>query len=62
MLARVPIRDVRSLDDVLAFVESTRGENVIIFDVDNTLAPQGVSLVLSNEPYHEHYVFRAAYH
>ena len=45
MLARVPIRDVRSLDDVLAFVESTRGENVIIFDVDNTLAPQGVSLV-----------------
>jgi predicted HAD superfamily phosphohydrolase YqeG len=44
MLARVPIRDVQSLDEVMAFVESTDGEKVIIFDVDNTLAPQGVSL------------------
>ena len=44
MLARVPIRDVRSLDDVMAVVESTHGETVIIFDVDNTLAPQGVPL------------------
>lgn len=44
MLARVPIRDVQSLDDVMAFVESTDGEKVIIFDVDNTLAPQGVPL------------------
>ena len=42
MLARVPIRDVQSLDDVMAFVESTDGQKVIIFDVDNTLAPQGV--------------------
>ena len=45
MLARIPIRDVQSLDDVMAFVESTDGEKVIIFDVDNTLAPQGVPLV-----------------
>jgi predicted HAD superfamily phosphohydrolase YqeG len=44
MLARVPIHDVQSLDDVLAFVEETDGEKVIIFDVDNTLAPQGVAL------------------
>ena len=44
MLARVPIRDVRSLDEVMAFVESTDGQKVIIFDVDNTLAPQGVPL------------------
>ena len=45
MFARIPIRDVQSLDDVMAFVESTDGEKVIIFDVDNTLAPQGVPLV-----------------
>lgn len=44
MFGRVPIRDVQSLDDVLAFVESTDGEKIIIFDVDNTLAPQGVPL------------------
>ena len=44
MLARVPIRDVQSLDEVMAFVESTDGEKVIIFDVDNPLAPQGVPL------------------
>jgi predicted HAD superfamily phosphohydrolase YqeG len=28
----------------MAFVESTDGQKVIIFDVDNTLAPQGVPL------------------
>ena len=44
MFGRVPIHDVRSLDDVTAFVESSDGEKVIIFDVDNTLAPQGVPL------------------
>ena len=44
MLARVPIRDVQSLDEIMAFVESTEGQKVIIFDVDNTLAPQGVPL------------------
>ena len=44
MLARVPIRDVQSLDEGVAFVESTDGQKVIIFDVDNTLAPQGVRL------------------
>ena len=44
MLARVPIRDVQSLDEVIAFTESTDGQKVIIFDVDNTLAPQGVPL------------------
>jgi predicted HAD superfamily phosphohydrolase YqeG len=44
MLARVPIRDVQSLDEVMAFVESTDGQKVIIFDVDNTLAPQGAPL------------------
>ena len=44
MLARALIRDVQSLDEVMAFVESTDDEKVIIFDVDNTLAPQGVAL------------------
>jgi predicted HAD superfamily phosphohydrolase YqeG len=44
MLARALICDVQSLDEVMAFVESTDGEKVIIFDVDNTLAPQGVAL------------------
>ena len=44
MLARVPIRDVQSLDEVIAIVESTDGQKVVIFDVDNTLAPQGVPL------------------
>jgi len=44
VLARVPIRDVQSLDEVIAFTESTDGQKVIIFDVDNTLAPQGVPL------------------
>ena len=44
MLARFPIRDVQSLDEVMAFVESTEGQKVIILDVDNTLAPQGVPL------------------
>ena len=44
MLARVPIRDVQSLDEVITFTESTDGQKVIIFDVDNTLAPQGVPL------------------
>lgn len=44
MFGRVPICVVESLDDVMTFVESTDGEKVIIFDVDNTLAPQGVDL------------------
>jgi predicted HAD superfamily phosphohydrolase YqeG len=43
-LGRVPIRDVRSLDDVMAFLESAQRDQVIISDVDNTLAPQGVSI------------------
>jgi len=44
MLGRVPIHDVRSLTEVVAFVESSDSEQVIICDVDNTLAPQGASL------------------
>jgi predicted HAD superfamily phosphohydrolase YqeG len=44
VLSCVPIREVQSLDEVMAFVESTDGQKVIIFDVDNTLAPQGVPL------------------
>lgn len=42
MLGRVPMRDVRSLDEVVAYVESSDLAQVIICDVDNTLAPQGV--------------------
>ena len=44
MFGRVPMRDVRSLDDVMPFLESGDGEQVVISDVDNTLAPQGASL------------------
>lgn len=44
MFARVPMRDVRSLDDVIAFVESNGSPCVIIFDVDNTLVPQGAPI------------------
>ncbi|MDH3203037.1 MAG: hypothetical protein OEM15_19275, partial [Myxococcales bacterium] len=38
------MRSVSSLDGVIAFVESSAGDKVIIFDVDNTVAPQGASL------------------
>ena len=41
MLGRVPIRDAHSIDDVIAFIESSDDDKVIIFDVDNTVAPQG---------------------
>jgi predicted HAD superfamily phosphohydrolase YqeG len=44
MLGRVAMYDVRSLDEVIDFVESSDGEKVIISDVDNTLVPQDVSL------------------
>ncbi len=44
MFGRVPIRDVRSLDDVGAFVASSDPRKVPILDVDNTLAPQGAPL------------------
>jgi predicted HAD superfamily phosphohydrolase YqeG len=41
---RVPKYDLGSHDEVIGFVESGVGEKVIICDVDNTLAPQGVPL------------------
>ena len=44
MFGRVPLREVGSLDDVVTFLESSDDKKVIIFDVDNTLAPQGVPL------------------
>jgi predicted HAD superfamily phosphohydrolase YqeG len=44
MLGRVQMFDVRSLDEVIDFVESSAGEKVVISDVDNTLVPQDVSL------------------
>ena len=44
MFDRVPMRDVRSLDDVISFVESIGSTCVIIFDVDNTLVPQGAPI------------------
>lgn len=42
MFGRIPMFDVESLGEVMDFVESRDDENVIIFDVDNTLAPQGI--------------------
>lgn len=44
MLARVPLQYVESLADVIAYVEAGDREQVIICDVDNTLAPQGVAV------------------
>lgn len=44
MGGRVPIRNVRSLDDAMALLDTGPGDQVVISDVDNTLAPQGVSL------------------
>ncbi len=44
MFGRVPMHDVRSVEDVVAHVESSDGQKVLICDVDNTLAPQGVPL------------------
>lgn len=41
ILRRVPIHDVSSLDGVAARVSSGPGGHVLIFDADNTLAPQG---------------------
>lgn len=44
MLGRVLLYDVRSLDEVIGFIESGASETVIICDVDNTLVPQDVTL------------------
>lgn len=44
ILGRVPIRDVKSLDEVEVLLTSCGGARVLIFDVDNTLAPQGTPL------------------
>jgi len=44
MFGRVPICDVRSLDEVAAFVAAGDRDHVLIFDVDNTLAPQKTPL------------------
>ena len=44
MFGRVPLHNIRSLDDVVTFVGNDDPGNVVIFDVDNTLVPQGVSL------------------
>lgn len=44
MLGRVPFHDVRSLDEVAAMVEAGNGAKVLIFDADNTLAPQGAPI------------------
>jgi predicted HAD superfamily phosphohydrolase YqeG len=40
MFGRIPICDVGSLDDIASFVSSGDESWVLIFDVDNTLAPQ----------------------
>lgn len=41
MIGRVPMHSIRSLDGVADFVAASDGANVLIFDADNTLAPQG---------------------
>jgi hypothetical protein len=44
ILGRVPMYDVGSLDEVIGLIESSAAETVVICDVDNTLAPQDISL------------------
>ena len=39
----MPFRDASSLDDVAEFVTSRPNHQILIFDADNTLAPQGAS-------------------
>ncbi len=41
MCRRVPIRSVQSLEKAAAVVASNARETIVMFDVDNTLAPQG---------------------
>ncbi len=41
MIGRVPMSSIRSLDGVADFVAASDGAKVLIFDADNTLAPQG---------------------
>jgi len=43
-LGRIPIVDVRDLDDVIRFMDAGSDRAVIISDVDNTLVPQSVPL------------------
>ena len=43
MLKRVPIGDVESLDEVAQFLAHLQEPAVVVFDADNTLAPQGIT-------------------
>lgn len=42
MFHRVPLHNVSSLDEVADFVTAQPDAQVLIFDADNTLAPQGI--------------------
>ncbi len=42
MFGRIPLYNVRSLDELADVVGASPGEKVIITDVDNTLVPRGV--------------------
>lgn len=42
MARRVPQIQVRNLDDVAAFAQSAPSPVTLVFDVDNTIVPQGV--------------------
>ena len=44
MYHRVPIHNVSSLDEVAAFLPTGAGYHILIFDADNTLAPQGAPI------------------
>lgn len=44
MLRRVRMHDVDSLDELAAFLPTDLGDLVLVFDADNTLAPQGAPL------------------
>jgi len=44
ILRRAPMHDISSLDEIAAFVPPDPGGHTLIFDADNTLAPQGAPL------------------
>jgi predicted HAD superfamily phosphohydrolase YqeG len=41
MMRRVPMRNARDLEEVAGWVAASAGPDVVIFDADNTLVPQG---------------------
>jgi predicted HAD superfamily phosphohydrolase YqeG len=43
MFRRVPMQQATDLDEVAALVADAPGRNIVVFDADNTLVPQGAA-------------------